>query len=52
MYRLVSCTHTLEGSFLLKVQKGCLYVIMLKTVLVLLKFMFFDVKKGISGLVS
>ena len=52
MYRLVSCIPILEGFFLLKVQKGCLYVIMLKMVLVLLKFMFFDMKKGISGLVS
>ena len=38
------------GGFLLKVQKGCAYVIMLKIALVLVKNMFFGLKKDISGL--
>ena len=38
------------GFFLLKVQKRCVYVIMLKITLVLVKNVFFGLKKGISGL--
>ena len=38
----------LKGFFLLKVQKKCVYVIMLKIALVLAKNVFFDVEKGIS----
>ena len=38
------------GVFLLKVQKGCVYVIMLKIALVLVKNIFFGLKKGISEL--
>ena len=37
MYRLVPCIPILEGFFRLKVQKGYVYVIMLKIVLVLFK---------------
>ena len=52
MYRLVPCIPIFRGIFLLKVQKGCVYVIMLKITLVLVKNVFFGFKKGISGLVS
>ena len=35
MYRLVSCIPIFRGYFLLKMQKGCVYMIMLKIALVL-----------------
>ena len=50
MYRLFPCITIFRGVFLLKVQKGCVYVIMLKIALMLVKNMFFGLKKGISGL--
>ena len=37
MYRLVPCIPILKGFFQLKVQEGCVYVTMLKIVLVLFK---------------
>ena len=49
MYRLFPCIPIFRGFFLLKVQKGCVYVIMLKIALVLFKICF-DVKKCISRL--
>ena len=52
MYRLVPCIPIFRGFFLLKVQKGCVYVIMSKVALVLVKNVLFGLKKGISGLVS
>ena len=42
----------LKGFFLLKVQKECVYVIMLKIELLLFKIYVLMGKKGISGLVS
>ena len=57
MYRLFPCIPIFRGFFLLKVQKGCVYVIMLKIALVLVKIyvlMYKRVtaleKKGISEL--
>ena len=51
MYRLFPCVPIFRGFFfLLKVQKECVYVIMLKIALVLVKSMFFSLKKGISRL--
>ena len=35
MYKLFPCIPIFRGFFLLKVQKGCVYVIMLKIALVL-----------------
>ena len=49
MYRLRPCIPIL-GVFLLKVQKGCVYVIILFLVLVLFKIYVFIWKKGISKL--
>ena len=48
MYRLVPCIPIFKGFFLLKVQKGCVYVIMLKIALVLVKIYVLVGKKGIS----
>ena len=50
MCRLFPCIPIFRGVFLLKVQKECVYVIMLKIKLVLVKNMFFGLKKGISEL--
>ena len=49
MYRLVPWIPILGGFFLLKVQKGCVYLIMLKIALVLVKNVLFGLKKGVSG---
>ena len=49
MYRLIPWIPILEGFFLLKVQKECVYVIMLKIALVLVENVLFGLKKGISG---
>ena len=49
MYRLVPCIPIFRGFFLLKVQKGCVWEIMLKITLVLVKNVLFGLKKGISG---
>ena len=49
MYRLIPWIPILEEFFLLKVQKGCVYVIMLKIALVLVENVLFGLKKGISG---
>ena len=51
MYRLFRCIPIFRVFFLLKVKKECVYVIMLKIVLVLVKNVFFGLKKGASGLV-
>ena len=48
MYRLGTCIPIFRGFFLLKVQKGCVYVIMLFLILILFKNVFLDLKKGIS----
>ena len=48
MCRLFPCLPIFKGVFLLKVQKKCVYVIMLKIALVLATNVFFDVEKGIS----
>ena len=48
MYRLVPCIHIFRGVFLLKMQKGCVYVNMLFFVLALIKNVFLGLKKGIS----
>ena len=48
MYRLVPCIPILGGGGGLKVQKECVYAIMLKIALVLVKNVFFGLKKGIS----
>ena len=50
MYRLVLCVPIFRGFFWVKVRKGCVYVIMLKIALVLVKNVFFGLKKGISRL--
>ena len=50
MCSLFPCIPIFRGVFLLKVQKECVYVIMLKIALVLVKNVFFDLKKGISRL--
>ena len=52
MYRLVPSIPIFSGVFLLKVQKKCGYVIMLKIALVLVKNVFLSLKKGISELSS
>ena len=49
MYRLFPCIPIIREFFQLKLQKECVYVIMLKITLVLLKNVFFGLKKGISG---
>ena len=52
MYRLFPCIHIFSGVFFffwLKVQKGCVYVIMLKIALALAKIYVLVGKKGISG---
>ena len=48
MYWLFPCIPIFR-SFLLKVQKRCVYVIMLKIALVLVKIYVLVGKKGISG---
>ena len=50
MYRLFPCIPIFRGFFLLKVQKECVYVIMLKIALVLAKVYVLVGKKGISEL--
>ena len=50
--RLFPCIPIFKGFFLLKVQKECVYVIMLKIELLLFKIYVLMGKKGISGLVS
>ena len=52
MCSLFPCIPIFRGFFLLKVQKECVYVIMLKIALVLFKIYFLVRKKGISGLMS
>ena len=52
MCRFFPCIPIFKGVFLLKVQNECVYVIMLKIALVLVKNVFFDVKKAISELMS
>ena len=49
MYRLGPCIPIFRGE-LLKVQKGCVYVNMLFLVLILIKNVFLNLKKGISRL--
>ena len=49
MYRLGTCIPIFRGFFSLKAQKGCVYMIMLKIVLVVVKNVFLGLKKGISG---
>ena len=49
MYRLVPIMP-IFSFFLLKEPKGCVYVIMLKIALVLVKNVIFSLKKGVSGL--
>ena len=51
MYRLVAYIPIL-GSFLLKMEKECVYMIMLKIKFALVKMCFFDLKMGISRLLS
>ena len=48
MYSLGPCMPILRGVFLLKVQKGCVYVNILFLVLILFKICVFICKKGIS----
>ena len=50
MYRLVPCIPIFRSFFLLKARKGCVYVIMLKIALILVKNVSFGSKKSISGL--
>ena len=50
MYRLFPCIPIFKGVFLLKVQKGGVYMTMLFLVLALFKFMFLMSKNGISKL--
>ena len=52
MCMLFPCIPISKGVFLLKVQKECVYVIMLKITLLLFKIYVLMGKKGISGLVS
>ena len=52
MCRLFPCIPIFREIFLLKVQKECVYVIMLKITLLLFKIYVLVGKKGISGLVS
>ena len=52
MYKLFPSIPISGGFFWLKVQKECAYVIMLKIALVLVKNVFFDVKKGMTELMS
>ena len=52
MCMLFPCIPISKGFFLLKVQKECVYVIMLKITLLLFKIYVLVGKKGISGLVS
>ena len=51
MSRLFPCMPIFKGFFLLKVQKECVYVVMLKIALLLFKIYVLVRKKGISGLV-
>ena len=48
MYRLFSCIPIFRGVFLLKSLKKCVCVVALKIALLLVKNLFFDVKKGMS----
>ena len=48
MCRLFPCVPIIKDFFLLKLQKECVYVIMLKIALVLVKNVFFGLKKSIS----
>ena len=48
MYSLGPCMPILRGVFLLKVQKGCVYVNILFLVLIFFKSVFLGSKKGIS----
>ena len=50
MCSLLPCIPIFKGVFLLKVQKECVYVIMLKIALLLVKIYVLVGKKGISGL--
>ena len=50
MYKLGPCIPIFRGFFLLKIQKRCVYVNMLKIALVLIKTVFLGLKKGISRL--
>ena len=50
MYRLVPSIPIFRGFFSLKVQKRCVYMIMLKIALVLFKIYVLMSKKGISRL--
>ena len=52
MYRLLLVYPFLGDFFLLKVEKECVYVIMLKIALILVKIYFLVRKKGISKLLS
>ena len=52
MCRLFPCIPIFDGVFLLKSLKKCVYVIMLKIVLLLVKIYLLVGKKGISKLVS
>ena len=50
MYWLFPYIPIFRGFFLLKVQKECVYMIMLKIAMVLVKNLIFGLKKGISRL--
>ena len=50
MCRLFRCVPIFKGIFLLKSVKKCVYVIMLKIALLLVKNVFFGLNKGISEL--
>ena len=50
MFRLFPCIPIFKGFFLLKVQKECVYVIMLKIALLLIKNYVLVGKNGMSGL--
>ena len=52
MYRLGPCIPSFSFFFLLIVQKGCVYVIMLKIVLALFKNLCFDVKKWCKRIIA
>ena len=51
MCRLFPCIPIFRGGFLLKSVKKCVCVLVLKIALLLVKNLFFGVKKGISELV-
>ena len=52
MYRLVLCIPIFSGFFFIKSAKRMCICDYVKIALVLVKNVFFDLKKGISGLVS